>query len=97
MSAASADRMNSEYISDFVEFCACREIDPETFLEVLNAQDWAAAKADSVQSPSDKRFVFGPDLEDYVRKLRASGSEAQKRKEMHGGSKLLQFRAAEGH
>jgi hypothetical protein len=54
---AIADRMNGEFISDFVELCACRRIDPEKFLKVLNAQDWKAAKVDSVQRPANERFM----------------------------------------
>jgi hypothetical protein len=44
--------MNGEYISDFVEFCAYRDIDPETFLKILTAQDWAAGKDDWERSPA---------------------------------------------
>jgi hypothetical protein len=39
--------MNSELVSDFVEFCACRRIDPELALNLLGAQDWEAGKIDS--------------------------------------------------
>ena len=39
----------------------------------------------------DPIATFGPDLEDFVRKLKASG-EAREREEMQGRGKLLQFR-----
>jgi hypothetical protein len=39
---------------DFVEFCACRKIDPEIALELLGAQDWEAGKIDG--GPTEEQW-----------------------------------------
>jgi hypothetical protein len=45
---------NQNLISDFVEFCACRKIDPEIALELLGAQDWEAGKIDG--GPTEEQW-----------------------------------------
>lgn len=45
--------LNGEFVSDFVEFCAARDADPEMALTFLNTQDWSAGKDDYEPSPAE--------------------------------------------
>jgi hypothetical protein len=58
---------NQNLISDFVEFCACRKIDPEMALELLGAQDWEAGKIDSDGGPTEEQWKeFNRALENFA-------------------------------